>query len=105
MPKRKMTWSPASRAEVEALLRDEVAYGNCAELSDLLVTPHQCLIERDGAMEPVFVVAHGPGGVVYFDDVDDDFATAVLQDDKLVGGGLYGPLRPALIAISGSAAK
>ncbi|MFT3883568.1 MAG: hypothetical protein QM703_28450 [Gemmatales bacterium] len=62
----------------------------------MLVTPYARSIDRFGGVETAFVVAKGAGRVVYYDDIEDVFGTAVEKGERLLECALYGPLILAL---------
>jgi hypothetical protein len=92
-------WKPAAKCDVEravAAEQDAFDASDFATLAKMLVDPTPCDILRFGKTEQVFVVAKAGQRVVYFDDVEDDFATASVVDGVLVDSASYGPLVSAL---------
>ena len=92
-------WTPATQEEVEqavAAEREETDPICFEKFANMLVTPYRRTIHRFGRDEQVFVVARAPQRVVYFDDIEEDFATAREVDGQLVDSRSYGPLVLAL---------
>ena len=93
------SWIPATKVEVERAVDNEATKVDplyWRQFSHLLVEPYARSIERFGAVETAFVVAKGVGRVVYYDDIEDDFGTAVEVGEKLVDCVAYGALILAL---------
>lgn len=96
------SWKPATKEDVLQAIANEAADQNLSPWDELLVEPYECTIERFGKPERAFVVAKTPRRVVYFDDVEDEFATAAEMDGKLLDATLFGPLIFALKAAAHS---
>jgi hypothetical protein len=92
-------WTPATKEEIALAIAAEREASDPLHftgLENMLVELSPCKIHRFGAVEQVFIVARASQRVVYFDDVEDDFATAREVDGQLVDCAAYGPLILAL---------
>ena len=92
-------WRPATKEEVERAVASDGEDSDpldFAEHANMLVDPYPCKIHRFGGVEQVFVVARAPQRVVFFDDIEEDFATARQIDGQLFDCVSYGPLVVAL---------
>ena len=95
-------WQPISQAELENLIASEVQDFDAEKLAlwDRLRVPlEKVSVVRSEAWgeEYVFVVARRGHEVLYFDDVEDEFAVGTVTAGKLAEeGGLAGELRHAV---------
>jgi hypothetical protein len=79
-----MEWRPATKQEVLAAIEEDWVGIDPAlqvRLSAFLIEPFSASVGRFGAMEGAFVVAQIDRNVVFFDDIEEDFGTATLEDD------------------------
>ena len=80
-------WSPCTQLEVETLVSGAVVKFTDAESEKwrrYRITPQQVLIDRMGNKEKVFAVARAGQNVVFFDDVEEEFAVGRLNEDGQV---------------------
>ena len=99
-------WEPISRAELEDRLHLEKG-----KLSPVLLETFQnlaapvsekpCFRTEQYGIEQVFVVASSGQRLLFFDDVEDEFAIGVAANDGVLRDwGLYGDLMDALPALT-----
>jgi hypothetical protein len=92
-------WRPSTKEEVEEAVKSDLHYFDVLSWKDhahMLVDPYKAKIFRFECMEEVCVVAKGPQRVVYFDDIEEDFGTAIEKDGQLVNCDAYISLVAAL---------
>jgi hypothetical protein len=96
-------WTPIT--EEELLLRLEAETGQLSVLDQRNFDTWQVSIGTRGrvarfstdAVEEVFIVARTGSIVVFFDDIEDEFATGIVDDEgNILHPGLCGELRDAL---------
>lgn len=77
-------WTPITAEELEILvtsaLRD-CTPGQAEAFARYRVPFYPVPIRRDTELETVFVVAHLPGGLLYFEDIEDCFVVSPLAPD------------------------
>lgn len=104
-----MAWKPISERDFSALLREEIAQldSEGRELNEAYsIQPVTMLIAHapGAAPDPVFVVARSGTVVVYYDDVEEEFATGrVVTEGAIEGLSLFGALNWALRGLLSSA--
>ena len=100
-----MSWESISRAELDELIAAEVALLDPEALAVYVrfrVEPQiiQRVFARDpSAPEPSYVIARSGPHVLFYDDIEGEWGTAVLAEDgKVYDWGTWGnPLRRALL--------
>jgi hypothetical protein len=65
-------------------------------LSCYLIDPQPATIERFGELERAFIVARIGDHVVFFDDIEEDFGTAIESGGMLSNPAAYGSIAVAL---------
>ena len=103
-------WNPLSRMQLDEMLSLELAslppdaieiYKRCA----IDVVQQPCFRRTEYAVERVFVIARDGRRLLFFDDVEDEFAIGVPDDDGILREekwGLYGELVHALRGLKNS---
>ncbi len=94
-----MTWVSASKQDVQnAVEADWIGIDSDIkmQLSRYLVDPQPATIERFGEKERAFVVARIGDHVVFFDDIEQDFGTAIEFEGMLSNPAAYGNIAVAL---------
>jgi len=95
-------WQPAQIAEVQSRLAAESRSFepiDRSQWSQVCVTPFQAKIRRSEEFgdESVFVVARDGSAVIFFDDAEDEFGGATLdQNGNLKASASFGELKFAL---------
>jgi hypothetical protein len=98
-------WKPVSRVQLEDILRDDVAQLSHDALKiyeSYVVSPQEHPCRRGGhyGVERVFVVMRADNRLVFFDDVEDEFAIGVPDSDgMLTEWGLCGSLMDAILLL------
>jgi hypothetical protein len=101
-PRSMLDWKPMSRTQFESRLRDEVAelppdalkiYEACS--TGLEEQP--CDRDEQYGIESAFVIARVGVRVLMFDDVEDEFAVGIPDEDGVLRNwDLFGPLTVAV---------
>jgi hypothetical protein len=105
-PDSRNDWQPLSRAGFEDVLKREVTQlpPEALKIYDAYasgIVEQPCYRSEQYGIERVFVVARHGARVLLFDDVEDEFAVGVPDNDGVLRDwGLYGPL---LVAVRGLA--
>ena len=89
-------WTPATKDEVQRWVQSDADEYDIGPWRHMLIDPIKRGIKRFGSVEDVFVVARGPNRVVFFEDIEDLFATATEVGQMLEDCHYYGPLIVAL---------
>jgi hypothetical protein len=95
-------WEPISRSDIQGRLDAEIAAlspgllntyrEHATEIAEL-----PCFRNEQYGNERIFVVARSGTRLLFFDDVEDEFAIGVADDDGVLRDwGLYGDLMDAL---------
>ena len=97
-------WKPISRADLDSRLKSEVAALPPDALRTykehaVAIVEQPCFRSEQYGPERVFVVARSDARLMVFDDVEDEFAIGVPDEDGILRTwGLYGDLVDALRA-------
>jgi hypothetical protein len=95
-------WKPISRVQLEVRLDLEKAKLSPALLKIFQkftapITEKPCFRTKQYGIERVFVIASSGQDLLFFDDVEDEFAIGVADEDGVLRDwGLYGDLMDAL---------
>jgi hypothetical protein len=98
-------WKPISRAELENRLNTEIAalpvnLRSAYTEHATAIAEQPCFRSKQFGPERVFLVARSGKRLLIFDDVEDEFAIGVADEDGVLRDwGLYGDLIDALRAL------
>jgi len=98
-------WKPISRAELENRLNSEIAslpvdLRSAYQEYATAIAEQPCFRSEQYGPERVFVVARSGIRLLIFDDVEDEYAIGVADDDGVLRDwGLYGDFVDALRAL------
>ncbi|HKS76045.1 MAG TPA: hypothetical protein VJQ82_22725 [Terriglobales bacterium] len=96
-------WNPISRPEFDERLEEEVAdlcpdTRKIYEENTIVIVAQPCFRSQLYGIEHVFVVARAGARLLFFDDVEDEFAVGEPDKDGVLRKwGLCGELRSALL--------
>ena len=94
-----MEWAPATKQDVLNAIEDGWTDADStlkAQLGNLLADLQLILIDRCGNLEKVFVVARIGHFIVFFDDVENEFATAEDREGQAINISFCGNISFAL---------
>jgi len=77
-------WRPLSIPELEDIVAQQLTACTPSQqlaFAQYRVPFYKVPIHRLGEVEDVLVVAHLPGGLLYFEDIEEGFELSVLGDD------------------------
>jgi hypothetical protein len=77
-------WQPISASELEAIVAHQLSSCSSSQraaFDQYRVLPYRVHIHRLGMLEEVYVVAHPPSGLLYFEDIEEGFEIGTLGSD------------------------
>lgn len=89
-------WKPISEDDLQALIEDAIKrmLPDIASRFSGLKTPLRRIALR--GHEKFFIVAQLGDKALYYDDIEEEFATAFLEGEEMTDGNLFGELEWAL---------